>query len=249
MRVVIIPAFNEQDALPLLVTDLMPLLTRADAVVIVDDSESSTAALTAERCAIKAGDYADRLLFVKTGTRGGRGAAVRRGLTTAARQFPNAEFFLECDADGSHRAIDISKVLITPHGPDVVVGSRYLPESRIIGWSKSRRFQSRLLNLIIPRMFNLQLNDITNGLRRYSRDAVSCLLDQIAISTNFIYLTEEALILHRSGMTFFEVPIVFEERRAGRSSVTTRELRDSLLGLLRILLKSRTLGQATATTS
>lgn len=240
-NVIVIPAFNEQDALPLLVKELMPLLSIRDAVMVIDDSAPETAELTAERCRKSAGEWSQQLSFSATGTRGGRGAAVRTGFSLALLKFPRMRFLLECDADGSHRAIDIQKVLSCSNQSDVIVGSRYMEHSEIIGWSVSRKVQSRILNWLIPRIIKVELQDVTNGLRRYSRRAVERLLDHDAVSTAFIYLTEEALVLSRYGMRFHELPIVFAERRAGASSVSFKELRESLRGLLRIISLTRTL--------
>lgn len=239
-RVVIIPAFNEEDALPLLIVDLLPLLAETDAVVVVDDSAPAIAALTSQRCEVGAGERSQQLLVVSTGSRGGRGAAVRKGMSIAVQRFPRAQLFVECDADGSHQAVDIQKILASSNTSDVIIGSRYLADSQIIGWSLSRKLQSRVLNFLIPRILGLRIRDITNGLRRYNRQAIGCLLKQDAVSTTFIYLTEQALVLHRQGMQFHEVPIVFAERRAGYSSVTAKELRESLRGLARIIAFRRT---------
>lgn len=238
-RVVVIPAYNEQDTLPTLIAELKKLLTEEDTVIVVDDSADIVMRLTHERCEAAVGNRGSQVHFLTSGKRGGRGAAVRRGMEFAIQHFPSAQWFLECDADGSHRAEDIYTVLNAPVTTDVLVGSRYLPASRIIGWSITRRLQSHVLNWLIPRLLGLKLSDITNGLRRYSRDAVHHLLAHQAVSSTFIYLTEEALVLHRSGFELCEVPITFAERRAGMSSVTVDELRTSLKGLKDILLLNR----------
>lgn len=239
-RVVVIPAYNEQDTLPSLIAELKRLLTEEDTVIIVvDDSTDIVMQLTHDRCKAAVGGHGSQLHFLTSGKRGGRGAAVRRGMEFAIRHFPSAQWFLECDADGSHRAEDIYTVLNAPVAADVLIGSRYLPASHIIGWSITRRLQSHALNWLIPRLLGLKLSDITNGLRRYSRDAVDHLLEHQAVSSTFIYLTEEALVLHRSGFELCEVPITFAERRAGMSSVTVDELRASLKGLKDILLLNR----------
>lgn len=240
-RVVVIPAFNEQVALPLLIAELGSLLTLQDAVVVVDDSAADVANLTRQRCEMNTGKLRGRLQFLASGIRGGRGAAIRSGLEFAMTHFPSADFFLECDADGSHRALDVQRVLSSPIDADLLIGSRYLPESRIIGWSLARRAQSRILNWLIPRILRLGVSDVTNGLRRYNRNAVRHLLASKPVSTTFIYLTEEAMILSRLSMRIREIPIIFAERRAGSSSVTFSEIRASLSGLIEIVLLSRKL--------
>lgn len=240
-RVVIIPAYNEQEALPLLLSELLPLLAPDDLVIVVDDSPTKVAQLTQTVARRIAEEQKRTIVFITSGHKTGRGGAVRRGLEIAVRQYPKAGSFVECDADGSHRAQDIIKVLNEPESADVVVGSRYLHESHIVGWTLDRRLQSRALNWLIPRLMRVPLTDITNGLRRYSRNAVTILLGRRAVSESFIYLSEQAMVLQLRGLRFVELPIVFAERRAGSSSVTWRELRASIRGLFKIIKLQRSI--------
>lgn len=233
-RVVVIPAYLESDALPILIAELVQQISDTDLIVVVDDSPKEIVNETAARCRTAAGNRSTQIHFESSGERTGRGGAVRRGFQFAYETWTSVRWFVECDADGSHRSVDITQTLENPGATDLLIGSRYLPQSKIVGWSVSRRLQSRMLNIAIPRILGLNIHDVTNGLRRYSRAAVSELLKQPPVSSTFIYLTEQALIIHRAGLTLGEIPIIFEERRAGTSSVTWRELKASLEGLIRI---------------
>jgi dolichol-phosphate mannosyltransferase len=142
---------------------------------------------------------------------------------------------VETDCDGSHRLEDIVAVSMADKSLEFVIGSRYMQGSFIRGWSKSRRVMSRVLNLLIPRLLNVECSDITNGLRRYSRTAASILVQNIPNTKGFIYLSEQALILSQREIKPTEVPILFESRIAGVSSVTSKELFKSLLGLIQLL--------------
>lgn len=240
-NVVIIPAYQEEEALPLLLSELLPLLAPDDLVIVVDDSPAEVAQLTQQISSRIAEENGRAIVFLTSGLKTGRGGAIQRGLELAFEQNPEAAWFVECDADGSHRAQDIIRVLHGPEHADIVVGSRYLRESSIIGWTLSRRLQSRVLNWLIPLILHVPISDVTNGLRRYSRNAVSVLVGHRAVSESFIYLSEQAIVLQQQGFRFAEIPIVFAERRAGMSSVTWSELRASIQGLIKILkLKSPT---------
>jgi len=231
-RVIVIPAYNESDALPLLINELASSSREEDlSVVVVDDSSLEVALETERRCFAAASKSTLRLEFLRSSKKSGRGAAVRRGLEHALVTYSRADWFLECDADGSHRAVDIMAVLNNPEPTDLIIGSRYLPSSKILGWTRGRRVQSRILNWVIPRLLSIRVNDITNGLRRYSRASVICLLKHEPVSGSFIFLAEQALLVKRGGFSIREVPITFAERRGGTSSVSWSELRASLVGL------------------
>jgi dolichol-phosphate mannosyltransferase len=166
----------------------------------------------------------------------GRGSAVLRGFRLANETFSEVEFFAECDADGSHRPADISRVLSAAPA-DFLIGSRYLPESRIDGWPKSRKIASKILNFIIPIALEIKSTDVTNGLRRYSKVATLIILKNPPLNTGFIFLSEQALLLSRNGISPKEVPIIFINRIHGESSVGISEIFDSLKGVL-ILYRS-----------
>jgi dolichol-phosphate mannosyltransferase len=146
--------------------------------------------------------------------------------------FPSLEFVVECDADGSHRPVDILRVKESEVEADLLVGSRYLSESKIQGWPLSRRIFSRLLNFIIPRVLQIDIKDITNGLRRYSIDAVNEITAQPPANKGFIYLSEQALVINDQGLQIEELPIVFIDRTQGVSTVTWREIIASMRGVL-----------------
>jgi dolichol-phosphate mannosyltransferase len=232
--VILIPSYLELETLPMLLSELIPHLTNQTRVVVIDDSPDEIANLIRDRCRSvlgKAGEFAH---FISTGVKGGRGAAVRRGMELSIRAFPGLERCVECDADGSHRATDIIRVMTSPSPVDLLVGSRYLATSEIVGWTFARRTQSRILNVVIPKVLGVPLRDITNGLRRYSRVALQAILEYPAQSSAFVYLSEQAFRVVRAGLTVEELPIRFEERRAGSSTVT----RDELVRSLRDLVKT-----------
>ena len=111
-----------------------------------------------------------------------------------------------------------------------------MKESSIIGWPIPRRVFSKILNSVIPFMLNVPITDITNGLRRYTPQALRQILLQEPINTGFTYLSEQAFVLHVSQLKIDEIPIIFVERIAGHSTVTWKEILTSLRGILYLLL-------------
>jgi dolichol-phosphate mannosyltransferase len=236
--VIIIPSYNEILALPELLRELKSGLTHQDAVIVMDDSPKEISKNIERKCleAIKNSEVVFR--FDNSGLKSGRGAAVRRGMDIALSEFPKLERILECDADGSHRPEDILKIKNSLSRADLLVGSRYLKSSKIVGWPLSRRVFSWFLNKSIPRLTGVYLNDITNGLRRYSKTAVDKILSEVQVNKGFIYLSEQAILISRASMLISEEPIIFVDRTLGKSTVTWREISNSLLGIVRLVLAS-----------
>lgn len=232
--VIVIPSYNETLALPQLLRDLKPGLSFLDAVIVMDDSPKEVAEIIYQSClnAVANSDFEFR--FETSGSKSGRGAAIRRGMVIALAEFPNIKHFIECDADGSHRPVDILKVKTSSSRADLLVGSRYLQTSKIEGWPISRRAFSWLLNQVIPKLMRIPLHDITNGLRRYSKAAVERIVSEPQLNKGFIYLSEQAIHIGRAGMKIEEQPIVFVDRNLGTSTVTWREILLSLRGILKL---------------
>ena len=237
-RVIAIPTYYESATVPKLIAELVKDLDQNDAIFVMDDSPLDTYNLTKSNVLESIKSSKCSIYFLPSTHKSGRGAAVRRGMLAAVEMFPRLEYFLECDADGSHQAIDINRVLSAKAEFDLVIGSRYLPDSRILGWSITRRFFSRVLNSLIPKLFNIPVKDITNGLRRYSKVAVSEIISKTPINLGFTYLTEQAFIVCKSRLLVFEVHIEFAERIAGSSSVTWKEVFNSLNGIVNLRFRT-----------
>ena len=89
---------------------------------------------------------------------------------------------------------------------------------------------------MIPFVLNVPIKDITNGLRRYTPQALHQILLQEPINKGFTYLSEQAFVIHSSQLKLAEIPIIFVERVAGRSTVTWKEILTSLRGVLHLIL-------------
>lgn len=230
---IVIPTYNESESLPYLLSDL-ELENHPDCVVVIcDDSEEKERIYLAEVIDDFNTKLPSKQIYMNFGkTKGGRGTAVKRGMTFSLEEFGTCNIFIECDADGSHLASDIWRISSFEMTADVVIGSRYLPNSQIINWPFARRFFSRLLNVLIPTLFRIRLSDVTNGLRRYNRRTVEVIATTPNKVSGFLYLTEQVLILrHFTTNTFSEIPITFVNRTRGQSSVTLRDLLKSISSL------------------
>ena len=234
-RAIVIPSYGEDLALPALLETLAGSLSKEDSIIVADDSKPEIKARLVAGCELAMKDSAGSLKFSFAEIKSGRGAAVRRGMKLARDEYPNLVFVMECDADGSHQPQDILRIRDSLIGCDLLVGSRYLKNSKIEGWPITRKIFSKLLNVSIPLFLNLHMKDVTNGLRKYSIRAVDLILSREANNSGFIYLSEQALLISRSGLEIKEIPIVFIDRELGESTVTWREIVSSIFGILKLV--------------
>ena len=236
----VIPTFNESESMHDLCENLEQLKFEFPAlhIIFVDDSPNGLTSFAIntqleQRSAIK-----DHCTLIQRNSKLGRGSAVRDGFLSVSND-ESFLYFLECDADGSHDLQGIRDVITTLRDNEFVIGSRYLPQSQIVGWPFTRRLFSKIINLTLRFLFGLRTHDFTNGLRGYSRRSVTEILASNQMNTGFIYLTEQILLLNRVGINPIEIPITFIDRKKGESSVTYRELLDSAIGVFSLRLKHR----------
>lgn len=219
---IIIPTFNERENIASLVERILALYSDVEVLVVDDRSPDGTA--DAVRAIQQ--KYDPRLHLIVREGKGGRGSAVLAGFAFAlARDYP---LVMEMDADFSHNPEEIATMLKASEHADVVVASRYLPQSKIYGWGGKRRIFSRWANRYARFVLGIPLTDYTNGFRCYKRSSIEA-IDPAAIrAKGYVVLSEIAFLLHRKGKTFTEVPTVFVNRRRGQSNLSAHEIREAL---------------------
>ena len=223
---VIIPTYNERENIQKLVTALFALGHNLD-VLVVDDGIDGVDEI------IKTMQLSRENLFLaKRESKQGRGTAVRYGLRFGlARGYG---YFAGIDADFSHDPQDLPRLLDKAAPDTVVVGSRYVPGSRMIGFPWHRLIFSKLSNFFVRAVLAMQFQDCTGGYRVYPRALVSR-LDLAQIKTpGHGQQSEIAYRLHEIGAKFLEIPITFVNRRLGVSKFSVHEAREALFAVLRI---------------
>jgi glycosyltransferase involved in cell wall biosynthesis len=202
---IIIPAFNEQDALPATLDGLLAHVSAQHVLVIDDGSSDRTADLAGA-----AGVLVARLPFNL-----GIGGALRTGFRYAhLHGFAAAVQF---DADGQHSADGIATLLAPlAEGADMVVGSRFLAGSGQYQQSAARGRAMGALRRLVHRRTKQEFTDTSSGFRAFGPKALALFAHHYPVE----YLDSvEALILAvRSGLQVVEVPVSMHERQAGVAS-------------------------------
>ena len=229
----ILPAFKEGESIYQLILEMYAVVPKNSVIIVIDDSPDDTTLSHCHRALEFSGWEKDNWQILRNPKKSGRGNAVRLGLVHAKKD-PTIKCFIEMDSDGSHSPEMAMRVASRIPTVDFCVGSRYMTSSQIIGWSLERRLFSRFINFLLRQIFGRKISDWTNGLRGYSREAVEVITSRVPQTKGFIYLSEQAVILSNEKYKVDQVPIVFRERTAGQSSVTWRELFDSIIGVYRI---------------
>lgn len=226
---VIVPTFNEAENIIKLTRAIRKNINLEDKIIIVDDNSPDGTSQIVKNFARQA----KNIHLVSRKNKRGRGSAVIDGFIYAARFSP--DYFIEMDADFSHKPEDIPRLILAiQNGKDVVIGSRYLKKSEIINWPIKRRIFSGFANFYTKLVLQVPIADYTNGFRIYSKQAVKFLLSQKLFSPGYILLSETAYKLKKAGFTFGEIPIVFINRKRGSSNLNFAEIKNAFLGVWQI---------------
>jgi len=203
---VLIPAYNEEEALAAFLAELKATFPTGHALVISDGSKDQTAAV--------AKAHGASVLDIPCNL--GVGGAVQTGFQYALNKGYNE--LVRCDADGQHPPEEIPKLLKALHerSLDMVVGSRYLG-LRSYTSDLHRYIGIRCLALALSFVCRTWVTDPTSGFYALKRP----LLDLFARSYPTEYPEPEALaLLRRQGYCFGEEPVRFRPRTLGTSTIT-----------------------------
>ena len=217
---VIIPAYNEREALPATLRELRAEVPDLDVLVVDDGSADETAALARAE-----GVEAVRLPFNL-----GVGGAVRTGLHYARDEdYRRAVVF---DADGQHSPQAIRTLLAAlDEGADLVVGSRFMEGADPYELGRSRRRAMRLLQSIVRRITGQAFTDTTSGFRAFDRPVIELLARDYP--AEYLADTVEVLLMVAyAGFRIVEVPASMRARTRGQPSNRNVKLIVNYLRLL-----------------
>lgn len=131
----------------------------------------------------------------------GKGGALIRGMLEARGQV-----IAFVDADGStppDSLLDLTKSL---RGDEIVVASRWLPESQILTPQPlSRRLGSRIFNRTVRLLFPIPLSDTQCGAKVMSRSVMRAVLPAIG-ATQWAFDVDLLYQIHRAGFPLRECP-------------------------------------------
>lgn len=213
--VAVIPTYNERDNICHLIQSLLKTDPRIEVIVVDDNSPDGTA-----QCVEAMAEQDRRIGVIKRSEKLGLGSAYVAGFKRALEM--GADYIIQMDADFSHDPEYITQFLKMIEQCDLVIGSRYLTGVNVVNWPIQRLLLSYMANLYTRIVTGLPVHDATSGFKCIRRKVLETIgLDSI-ISDGYCFQIEVNLRAWRKGFRLCEVPIVFVERRSGKSKMSRR---------------------------
>ncbi|MBN2081578.1 glycosyltransferase [bacterium] len=229
--VVLLPCFNEEQALPELLKRLATAASQlqpdiALSVLVVDDGSGDR---TAELAAAGVDGLAVQL--VRHPENRGLGAALRTGIAWFLARPAGADqpgMLAVMDADGTHPPELLPRLrsaLAAAGNADVAIASRYAPGGEEHGLPALRLCYSRLTSIMFRLLAPVPgARDYSCGYRLYRRRALERAQDRfgdrLITENSFVCMAELLIKLGRSGARIAEVPLELHyELKAGASKM------------------------------
>jgi dolichol-phosphate mannosyltransferase len=222
---VVIPTYNEKENIKKLVPRVFDILDNVEVIIVDDNSPDGT------RDVIKTLQKKYNIKLIERSGKMGIGSAYKAGFRAA-----RGDIIFEMDADLSHNPDFMAKFIdAIKSGYDVAVGSRYINGGGIKGWGIYRKSVSKTANALSQLLLKINVSDVTTGFRAYRKSALSSIdLDEIK-SDGYSFQLEILFKLFKKGYKIKEIPIIFEDRKAGESKLARKEMLNYIGTVLRLM--------------
>jgi dolichol-phosphate mannosyltransferase len=138
------------------------------------------------------------------------------------------------DADFSHNPAYIKSFKEAIQHNDLVIGSRYSNGISIVNWPMSRLLLSYFASMYVRVITGMPVMDPTGGFKCFRRTVLEAIdLDRIT-SNGYSFQIEMTHTAWMKGFKVQEIPIVFEDRRAGYSKMRANIATEAMLMVLRL---------------
>ena len=196
---VIIPAYNEEQNIEMVVEELIAKHPELDYVVVNDGSTDNTARICQEK------GYNLVNLPVNLGLAG----CFETGMKYAYQE--GYSYAIQLDGDGQHRPEYIGDMRRKmEEGYDIVIGSRFVDKPKDFSM---RMIGSRLIASAIRLTTGVRVADPTSGMRMFNKEMIK----EFALSLNYGPEPDTISYLLKQGAKVAEVPVVITERAGGES--------------------------------
>lgn len=221
--IIVIPCYNEAENIVKLIPEIFKFLDDSS-VLVVDDSSKDQTGKTVLELAEK---YKNRVFIInRTGERSFAKSYVE-GFLWALGQ--NYDFIFQMDGDFSHHPKYLPELREKTKEYGLVIGSRYCKQAGAEKeWGIKRLAFSVLANFYARAITGLPLRDITGGFKCFKRQVLET-IDFGKISSNgFAFQIETNWLVWKAGFKVGEIPIIFYNRKYGKSKLSLNKIIEGL---------------------
>lgn len=208
-KIIIIPAYNEEESIYNTVKELIEKAPEFDYVVINDCSTDRTREICEQ----------EGFNVINLPINLGIGGAVQTGYRYA--YIKDYDCAVQVDGDGQHDVTYLKQMAdyLQKEKVDMVIGSRFIEKE---GFQSSflRRVGIRFFTVLIKLLTGVKITDPTSGLRMIGKNTLELFAKDYPKDYPEPETTVAAL---RRGLRVAEIPVIMRERSGGQSSISFKK--------------------------
>lgn len=233
-NLVVIPTYNEIENIEDIIRAVFSLEKNFHVLIVDDNSPDGTAKKVQELQQ----SFPDKLHLELRTKKSGLGTAYVHGFKWALAK--GYDYIFEMDADFSHDPNDLIKLYNACHvdGADVAIGSRYIKGVNVVNWPMSRILLSYFASKYVRFITRMKIEDTTAGFVCYKRAVLEAInLDKIEF-VGYAFQIEMKFKAYLKKFQIVEVPVIFTDRKRGKSKMSGGIISEAIFGVIKMKLKS-----------
>ena len=230
---VIIPTYNEIENIERILRKVFSLEKQFDVLVIEDNSPDGTAEVIKKLML----EFPEQLFIEERKGKLGLGTAYIHGFRWALNH--KYGYIFEMDADFSHNPEDLIRLYdaCANQGADLAIGSRYIKGVNVVNWPMGRVLMSYVASIYVRFITGLPIMDTTAGFKCYTRKVLEAInLNKIKLM-GYGFQIEMKYTAWKMGFKIKEVPIIFTDRTAGQSKMSSHIFKEAAWGVIQLRFK------------
>lgn len=228
---ILVPTYNECENVEIIAGRIRTSIPEAQLLFIDDNSPDGTGAIL---------DYlADQDQFITVIHRQGKlgvGSAHLEGISYAYRE--EIPVVVTLDADLTHSPENIHEMINALTNAEVATASRFHHDGGLEDWSFTRKAMTHLGHLLTQVFLGLPY-DASSAFRAYRLTSIPQGCFDLVRTSGYSFFYESLKILNMNGIVIADVPIVLPARTYGHSKMKPKDIRQSVLFLLRLSLETK----------
>ncbi len=232
--VVIIPTYNEKENITAIINAVFSQQHDYHILVIDDGSPDGTADIVKDMMT----KYSEELHLIERPGKQGLGTAYLTGFKWALEH--GYDYIFEMDADFSHSPDDLDRLLdaCVEQGADLAIGSRYVSGVNVVNWPMGRVLMSYFASVYVRFVTGMKIMDTTAGFKCYSRKVLEAIdLDNVRLK-GYGFQIEMKFTTTKLGFKVVEVPIIFTDRKQGKSKMSGGIFNEAVWGVIGMKIRS-----------
>jgi dolichol-phosphate mannosyltransferase len=230
-NVIIIPTYNEKESVKNIIPLVFNLLPDVYIAVADDNSPDGTADVVLEL----AKQY-PKLSLISRKQKDGLGKAY---INAFEKLLPDTDIrsLIMMDADFSYQTRYLPEMIKKSEEFGVVIGSRYVKGSKIIGWQMWRKFLSFFGNFYCSQILRMPIKDYTCGFCVISTNYLRKVPFSKMDASGYAFIPELKYLLYKAGASFYEVPITFVDRTEGQSKISSHIISEGIIAPWKMIFR------------